>query len=176
MIPIVSRSVCEVLRTFRVIYYTISRSTNFCLFGMLQTSYPGHPHNILRLVRTAVTFEFPPLFQQSSSNSPSAVTLHVESRRPIFPSRQSAPNFYYKHLQHWTKVTRRLREMRAVLAASFFALSQHTARAAVVEAGTVTTVTAEALLFDDNDVSADGGCYPAGCVGSNTRVSRIEVA
>lgn len=61
----------------------------------------------------------------------------------------------------------------AVLAASLFALSQHTARAAVVDAGTITTMAVEAPLFDDNDITADGGCYPAGCVGSNTRVSRV---
>ena len=60
--------------------------------------------------------------------------------------------------------------MRALLAAA--ALSLATARAyAVVEAGTLTTVTVTAPLYDSTTSPADGGCSPEGCVGDNTRVS-----
>lgn len=61
-----------------------------------------------------------------------------------------------------------------LVAASLLGLSQTTARAATVEAETLTTIVVEAPLFDQN-VAADGGCNPAGCVGGNTRVSRAPL-
>ncbi|CAM9688722.1 unnamed protein product [Scytosiphon promiscuus] len=43
------------------------------------------------------------------------------------------------------------------------------ARAAVVEAGSLTSVAVEAPLYDSAINAADGGCSPVGCVGDNTR-------
>lgn len=62
--------------------------------------------------------------------------------------------------------------MRALLAASMLGASLRSGRAAVVEAGTLTTVTVQAPLYDTTTSPADGGCSPEGCVGDNTRVSR----
>lgn len=49
-----------------------------------------------------------------------------------------------------------------------------TVTAAVVEVGSLTTVTVEAPLYDTN-LSAAGGCDPAGCSGDKTRVSLLVV-
>lgn len=43
----------------------------------------------------------------------------------------------------------------------------------VAEAGTVTTVEADASLFDSR-LAAAGGCDPAGCSGDKTRVSSLQ--
>lgn len=42
--------------------------------------------------------------------------------------------------------------------------------AAIVDAGTLTSVTVEAPLYDSN-LSVDNGCDPSGCVGDLTRVN-----
>lgn len=65
--------------------------------------------------------------------------------------------------------------MRAILAALTLAASLAEATAAVVEAGTLTTVTVTAPLYDTTTTSVDGGCSPEGCVGDNTRVSNASV-
>lgn len=46
------------------------------------------------------------------------------------------------------------------------------ARAAIVDAGALTTVTVEAPLYDTRGGAA-GGCDPAGCGGGLTRVSSV---
>lgn len=59
----------------------------------------------------------------------------------------------------------------AVAAAATAALSLCvTTVATIVDAGTATTVTADAPLYDTNLATA-GGCDPEGCVGDLTRVS-----
>lgn len=63
--------------------------------------------------------------------------------------------------------------MRAVRAFAMLAACFTKARALTVEAGTLTTVTVAAPLYDTT-TSADGGCSPEGCVGDNTRVSSAE--
>ena len=64
----------------------------------------------------------------------------------------------------------RLLTSAAVAAAAAAALSSCVTEAAIVDAGTVTTVTVDAPLYDTN-LAADGGCDPEGCVGELTRVS-----
>ena len=60
----------------------------------------------------------------------------------------------------------------AAAAAATVALSScATVVEAIVDAGTVTTVTVDAPLYDTN-LAAAGGCDPEGCVGDLTRVSR----
>ena len=54
---------------------------------------------------------------------------------------------------------------RVAIAACLFS----PAEAAVVTAGSVTSVTVEAQIFDAK-LAADGGCDPAGCEGGLTRV------
>lgn len=65
--------------------------------------------------------------------------------------------------------------MRALLAASMLGASLRSGRAAVVEAGILTTVTVQAPLYDTTTSPADGGCSPEGCVGDNTRVSPAAI-
>ena len=57
------------------------------------------------------------------------------------------------------------------LAATLAALPS-LAAAATVDAGALTTVTAEASLYDTS-LSADNGCDPSGCVAALTRVSGV---
>ncbi|CAM9398222.1 unnamed protein product [Sphacelaria rigidula] len=56
----------------------------------------------------------------------------------------------------------------AVAAAATAALSSCVSEAVIVDAGTVTTVTVDAPLYDTN-LAAAGGCDPEGCVGDLTR-------
>lgn len=53
-----------------------------------------------------------------------------------------------------------------------YAATTSSARASVVEVGSLTTVTVVALLYDTT-LSAAGGCDPAGCTGEKTRVSSL---
>lgn len=62
-----------------------------------------------------------------------------------------------------------MRAARSAAAVAVALAKLHSARAASVEAGTLTTVTAEASLYDSRP-SASGGCDPAGCVAGLTRV------
>lgn len=60
-----------------------------------------------------------------------------------------------------------------LLGASLAASSCSFANADIVDAGTVTTVTVEAPLYDTR-TGTDGGCSPAGCIGELTRVSCLS--
>lgn len=60
--------------------------------------------------------------------------------------------------------------MRTLALAATLAGLPSFAAAASVDAGALTTVTAEASLYDPS-LSADNGCDPSGCVASLTRVS-----
>lgn len=67
-----------------------------------------------------------------------------------------------------------MRALGSVVASGAAALSllPSFAFSAIVDAGTLTTVSVEAPLYDP-DISAATGCPPAGCVGDLTRVSQV---